>query len=400
MSNLKNAILASTAILTFFAQPALAEDGDFKFWPTPEYKAADGSFSLKARGRILQDFGWISDSDGTTDITANETRTGRLGFELKTNNNIKLKVEGDFAGGGFDFTDATLTWSGPLKITVGNHKIAPSLEEAGSSRYITFMERGSFTDAFSLSRNLGVSVFKGGKNWTWVAGIGKGSINSTLTDTPVTMATRATYSPVVEGMDVHLGASLRHRKTTGAGSDLRYRQRPHSHLSSRFVNTGRIADSDTLVGGEFAMVKGPFAIQAEYNILSASLSAPEAGQNDPSFSGGYVSASYFLTGESRNYSAKKGSFGGIKPNNPINKGGLGAWQVAARYDTVDLTDEGIFGGKQNTYIFGVNWHLTRHVRLMFNASTSNVSDASLVSDNGVDGKNTVDAYGVRMQVNW
>ncbi|MCK5041325.1 MAG: hypothetical protein KAR62_03490 [Sphingomonadales bacterium] len=400
MSNLKNAILASTAIFTLIAQPVLAEDGEFKFWPTPEYKAADGSFSLKARGRLMQDFGWVSDRDGTLDISESETRTGRLGFELKTDNNLKLKVEVDFVPDGVDFTDATLSWKGPVTITVGNFKIPTSLEESTSGRHITFIDRGSFTDAFSIARSLGVSVGKSGSNWSFVAGVGKGSINESLDNTPVTYATRATYSPQVEGMDVHLGASVRYRKTTGTGSDFRYRQRPHNHMAPRFINTGSIADSDTMFGAEFAVVKGPFSVQAEYSTLSASLSAPEVGQNDPSFSGGYVSASYFLTGESRNYSASKGSFGNVKPNNPVSKGGLGAWQLAARFDTIDLSDEGIFGGKQDTYIFGVNWHLTRHVRLMFNASTSNITDATLVAENGADGANKVDAYGVRMQVNW
>ncbi len=400
MSNLKNAILASTAIFTLIAQPVLAEGGEFNFWPTPEYKAADGSFTLKARGRIFQDFAWISDSDGTIDTSENETRTARLGFELKTSNKIKLKVEADFIGGEFNFKDASIEWGGPVTIKVGNFKIAAPLEEGTSGRHITFMDTASFADAFSLARSLGISVAKSGSNWSFVAGIGKGDINNTLTDALVTYATRVTYSPQVEDMDVHLGASVRYRKTTGAGSDFLYRQRPHSHMAPRFINTGNIADNDTMFGAEFAVVKGPFSVQAEYSILNASLSAPEVGQNDPSFSGGYVSASYFLTGESRNYSASKGSFGNVVPNNPVSEGGLGAWQLAARFDTIDLSDEGIFGGKQDTYIFGVNWHLTRHVRLMFNASTSNITDATLVAENGADGANKVDAYGVRMQVNW
>lgn len=400
MFNIKNIFLVSTAILTLAAQPVLASVDEFNFWPTPEYKAADGSFSLKARGRIMQDFGWISDSDGTIDTSENETRTARLGFEIKTASKLKLKLEANFVGGEVDLTDATIEWAGPITLKVGNFKIAPSLEEATSGRHITFIDRGSFTDAFSLSRSVSVSIAKAGSNWTWVAGVGKGELNSSLANTPITYAIRATYSPKVEDMDVHLGASIRYREITGTGSDFRYRQRPHSHMAPRFINTGNIADSDTLMGAEFAVVKGSFSVQAEYNVLNASLSSQEVGQDNPSFSGGYVSASFFLTGESRNYSAKKGKFENVKPNKPVSKGGMGALEVAVRYDTIDLSDEGILGGEQDTYIFGVNWHLTRHVRLMFNASTSDITNATLVADNGGDGNNKVDTYGVRMQMNW
>ena len=398
---LKNIILAPVALVALMATPVFADDGGFKLLQTPEYKAADGSFSLKARGRILQDFGWFDDSDGGYDVSESETRAGRLGFELKTSNNLKLKAEIDFTGKGVSFTGLTLSWKGPVTITAGNFKIAPSLEEAGSSRYITFMERGSFTDAFSISRNLGMSISKSGSNWTWVVGAGKGNINASLANTPVTVAARGTYSPEVgEEVKIHLGASLRYRGTTGTGSDLRYRQRPHQHISDRFINTGKIADSDMLYGVEFAAIMGPFAIQAEYDILKADLPSPAVGQADPSFSGGYVSASYFITGESRNYAANKGSFGSVKPKSSVDDGGIGAWQLAVRYDTIDLSDEGIFGGKQNTYIAGVNWYLTKQVRVTFNASRSNISDATLVSANGADGKNTVNAYGIRLQASW
>ena len=49
----------------------------------------------------------------------------------------------------------------------------------------------------------------------------------------------------------------------------------------------------------------------------------------------------FLTGETRSY--KEGEFGRIKVKNPVlgggKGGGWGAWQIAGRYDVIDLTDK-------------------------------------------------------------
>ena len=76
----------------------------------------------------------------------------------------------------------------------------------------------------------------------------------------------------------------------------------------RLVDTGDIpADDADLINPEVALVYGPFSLQGEY--FYATLDNDE----DFDFSGFYAFASYFLTGESRKYSASKGYFGRVKP---------------------------------------------------------------------------------------
>jgi len=121
------------------------------------------------------------------------------------------------------------------------------------------------------------------------------------------------------------------------------------------------------VQGETALVWGPLSIQAEgaYSYLS------QISQSPLHFYAGYVGASYFLTGEHRNYVRKTGAFGPIKVNNEYNpmKNGLafgGAWELTARLSYIDATDENIEGGVLTDVTAGVNWWLNTHTRLTFN----------------------------------
>jgi phosphate-selective porin OprO/OprP len=44
----------------------------------------------------------------------------------------------------------------------------------------------------------------------------------------------------------------------------------------------------------------------------------------------------------------------------------GAWEIAARYSTVDLNDEDIEGGTEDNVSFGVNWYSQVHWRFLGN----------------------------------
>lgn len=374
---------------------------EVKWEPAPSIKSPDGRFEMNLRGRLFVDTAWVNDANDFENTQATEFRTARLGIEGKAWSDVKYKFEIDFSGNEVTVKDAYIQWKGPAKFTIGQFKTANSLEEQTSSRYMTFMERASFTDAFGLSRQIGFSVGTGGDNYTLNTGVFRGSNGTDNEDEGYTVALRATYGPKIGDAQFHLGASYRYRAQGDDQSNLRYRQRPHAHLASnRYVATSKIADSDNFYGLEIATVMGAFSLQGEWAILNANLQNPTLGQNNPSFSGGYVSASYMLTGEQRKYDPKKGSFQRIKVNNPVFEGGLGALQLAARYDLIDLSDEGIFGGEQKTFIIGANWWLNRHTRLMINYSNAKVSNATDVPFSDANGKNNIDAIGIRAQIDW
>jgi len=376
-----------------------------KWEGAPELSSADGNFKMKIRGRLYFDYGSVTVKDGagtkipSDKINGTEVRTARLGVEGVVYKNIKYKFEADFEGNNSTVKDAYIQYHfKPVSLKVGQFKHMTSLEEQTSSRYITFMERASFTDAFKFSRRVGIAIGSHGKNWTASAGYffeGIGSTNKSANDKNL-YAARVTFSPEIgKNMKVHLGASFFERNNNGMVFNHGYSQRPHNHQSMKFVTSQKFdITKETFYGVELASVMGPLAAQAEWGWMKNNLASTETlTRSDPTYNGGYVSLSYFITGESRAYHANKGSFGRTKVLRPVSEGGIGAWQVAARYDVIDLTHE-TFGEKQDTYLVGVNWYLNNYARIMANYSHSDVKDSAGVKNNKID------AFGARFQVDW
>lgn len=387
-------IIATLGATALFASASFAQEQDLNVtWKgAPEFSSADGNYKMKIIGRIYTDWATSSDSNGKV-VDATEFRAARLGVEGVVMKDIKYKLELNFSGNKASMTDATVEWAlKPVSIIAGQFKTPTSLEEQTSSRYTTFLERSSFTDAFSFSRQIGIAANYSQNDITFKAGIFQGNANGGAgTVEGRTFAARATFAPKTKNGLIHIGASAFHRENDQGDVTNRYRQRAHSHLANRYVDTSSFnAQSDTFYGAELAGVMGPLSAQAEWGWMKSK--APTDGV-DAKFSGGYVDVSYFLTGESRPY--KGGAFSRINVSNPVFSGGSGAWQIAARYDVIDLTDTAanVIGGKQTSYIAGVNWHLNNYSRVMANYSKSEIVGGAFDNE-------SIDTFGVRLQVDW
>lgn len=384
---------------------ALASESDLKVkWKgAPELSSRDGNFKMKLRGRLYFDYASVSVQDGAgisiaaDKINGTEVRAARLGVEGVLFKNVKYKFEADFSGGDVSVVEALIEYKlKPVSIKVGQFKHMNSLEEQTSSRYITFMERASFTDAFKLSRKVGIAVATGGANWTATAGYFFDDFDSSNANDHNLYAARVTLSPNVgETVKIHLGTSFFNRSENSQSYHHGYSQRPHNHQALKYVKSQKFnITSETFFGLETAAVMGPFSAQAEWGWMKGSLATSELNTNtDPKYNGGYISLSYFLTGESRSYSASKGSFGRLKVKNPVHEGGLGAVQLAVRYDVIDLIHES-FGESQDSFLAGVNFHLNNYARIMMNYAHSTVEDSAGVTHNKIN------SFGLRFQADW
>ena len=74
-----------------------------------------------------------------------------------------------------------------------------------------------------------------------------------------------------------------------------------------------------------------------------------------------LEAAWVLTGERQRYSVSSGTFGQIRP-----KGEYGAFELAARYSTIDLNDGLVTGGEEENWTAGANWYINRNMRVMLN----------------------------------
>jgi phosphate-selective porin OprO/OprP len=394
----------------------VAEDSDWEVsWgPSPTFRSKDGRFETHLRGRLFVDGGYLDDEDGFySNDNATELRAARIGVEGIAWRDWEYRLEVDFANSEVDITDAFIQYNGapiePAFIRVGQFKTPNSLEEQTSSRFITFMERAAFTDAFDFDRRIGLGSGVGGDNWAVTAGLFGQNAADVANNEGFAAAGRGHYAflePLGANSVIHLGGSWRFRDLKNDVDDdsARYRQRPFFHFTdTRSVDTGTLADAenDVFAGPEAALVLGPFSLQAEagHTWLQRDGDASDAD----GLWGGYLSASYFLTGESRNYDAEEGVFGRVRVNDPVFEGGPGAWEIGARFDYIDLNDDGadVRGGEQYSVIAGANWYANNHIRFMLDYALTNVFDASDSPGAAVDGsENLIQGIGLRAQVDF
>ena len=389
---------------------AHAQDTTTTWRGAPQF--ANDSLTFKVRGRVYIDA--VSQSVDRTgsgvDFDAFNTRlrTARLGVEGTWNSQWAYKAEASISSGGgtTQWEDLTLEYK-PTEFTsivVGNFKTV-SLEDITSSRYNTMMERGAFNDFINAGRVMNLQFKANGPNWTAGVAVSGDSLNNADVATNVSTGSdetfgyngRATFAPIVtDTTTLHLGVWGRYRDR-GDQANFTYQVRNNTNYGARYTSTGAIGVSDKTIGLEAALLYKSFSLQSEY----ARITADRAGTaSDVDLDGFYVTGSFFLTGETRRYEANRGEFNRTRILNPLTAGGAGAWEVAVRYDSTDLTDvTGVAtAGKYTAWTAGLNWYPHPYVRFMANYSRSENDNPTLASGanrelNDVD----VDTFQMRAQ---
>lgn len=411
-------------------RPVPAEPAHAVNWKgAPELSTRDG-WSFKPRGRLHLDTGVVSEpgSYRNRNLGFNQrVRRVRLGAEGTMPGGFDYKVEVDFANSGTSFGDVFVGYAPktlPIQIRTGNFETLNGLEQISSSNQVTFIERAAMNDAFLNSRRLGAAVAWQSRDddWRAEAGLFTGhGIDGSFDNNGWIGAARLVYAPKALGGQLHFGLNYQHRQfasnnggTASSGVNMpstnqlaRYRARPNSQLTDvRFIDTGSFAArSDRIIGIEAAGVFGPFHVGGEAQWLKADayaagdtatgLAAFTGGNTavtpvgNPGFFAAYGELGWFITGETRRYRRGDGAWGRTRVRNPLSKGGAGAFQLATRFEHVDLDDDGLKagltnnfttgvgsaaapatrlgrGGTQTSYLVALNWLPSDYVRLMLN----------------------------------
>lgn len=329
-----------------------------------EASTYDGAFSFELDGRLMIDAAAynedeVSLGDGT------ELRRARLEAKGTLFSDWGYELGIDVSDSTADVKDAYLEYRGwwPARMKIGQFKEPFSLEEMTSSKYITFMER-ALPNEFAPGRHIGVGMHTYGQSWTAATGLFGGAFDDDADDEgdeQWSLTGRMTYAPWRgDRQTFHLGTAFSYR-IPGDEKEVKFNARPESHITDvKYLNTGKITDVDriSLFGFESALVQGPFSLQGEYIHTRVNR---DKGLDSLDFDGWYLYGSWFLTGESRIYKAKKGSFGRVNPTTD-----MGAWELALRFSHMDLTDGEFTGGEAEQITLGLNWYVNPHTRFMLN----------------------------------
>ena len=390
-------VLVSGGPATVQAAGDGASDYTVKWKSGLRVESPDKEHKVKIGGRLQYDWTWASDSGDIEDDVGkledgSETRRARFYVSGTLYENVDFKLQYDWAGGDASLKDAYIALNNlPTYLKIGHFKEPFSLEELTSSKYGTFMERTPVVTVFSPSRNAGVGLSSGflDDNATYAFGVFRNTDGQgkTTDEDVYSVTARLTGTPVYEDGGkrlVHLGAAGSYRTQPDA---LRYRARPPMHKTVRFVDT-RGSSTDPVTGesvtkdlaGDEAWLWG---VEAATVLGSLSLQGEFIGINDDlddgsSFDGlgWYVQASYLLTGEHRPYKKSSGTFSNIKPQDNYGEGGgWGAWELAVRYDSLDLNDGDVNGGELEDTAVGLNWYLNPAIRLTANYVYSDLDNS-------------------------
>jgi phosphate-selective porin OprO/OprP len=350
------------------------------------FQSRDGAFKYWLDGRMQLD-GAIYSGSKNTDALGNgtEVRRARIGIKATLFTNWLSEMDVDFAENAVEMKDMWIGYQGlhNTLLRAGAYKEPFGLETLTSSKFITFMER-SYADNFSPDRHIGAGMTHWADRWrVEVGAFGQeaGQIDESGRPEGYGLTGRVTFLPIHMGRNLlHVGGAFSRRTPDAAtGSDtstVRFRARPETDVSkTRFLTTGKIryVDYTNYFDGELALVSGPASFQAEYTRVDIHRLGD---RKTVSLNGWYAMASFFLTGESRQYVASDGEFDRIYPKSPN-----GAWEVAARVSRMDLNDTtaNITGGQATNYTLGLTWYANANLKWMVNY-TRVVNDDNAVPD--------------------
>ncbi|MFT5525588.1 MAG: phosphate-selective porin OprO/OprP [Pirellulaceae bacterium] len=387
--------------------------------------------TMKVFGRIHADFWGFPESDAITDGFEGGNPQDRLGFRRmrfgvsgKLPSNMLYKIEMEFAGGNkTEFRDAYLGWSDiPFfqKVLLGNQKRPYGLDHLNSSRFNVFLERPFVIESFNQdSRRFGLVSYGVSEcqDWNWRYGVyntelmqndGQAINDHLQLEVAGRLANTFWYDEASGGRGYgHWAIAGSHAAVDGGSDETRFLHRPEARSSNKWLSTGTIADADNynLLAFETAMNWGAVQFVAEYQNIWLERDTGDTVR----YHGGYMQASYFLTGEHMPWDRASGTIGRIKPFEDfflVNTCddcvgyGMGAWQVAVRWSYADFSEViavptagGTAGVMGESLTVGLNWYWTANARMQFNWIHGAIENAA-----GNDGE--YDIVGARFMVDF
>lgn len=329
--------------------------------PKPAFEAGyDGGFYIKGKDVKLTIEGLIQVNAvlferGGPHETEFVLRRIRPEFSGEFFDIWRFHIEPNFSSDGVELEEA---WVGLVlkdhQFILGRMKEPFSLEEMTSTRHMDMLNF-SILNQFVPAEDHGITVL-GAFDWLEY---GVGFYNGTGGDDTTSDKDGALRLVVHPWRGLQFGGSVTFGRedTDLSGDELKTEARVPW---AEFVPGTKIDGDRLRWGAEAAFLEGPFAFSAEIIGIRQEL-------NDTTvhLTGGYLQASYVLTGEAKTWK-------GVKPGHPfLREPDWGAWQLVARWSRLKLEDEFApfltnFPDTIDSITFGVNWYANDHVKIKVN----------------------------------
>jgi phosphate-selective porin OprO/OprP len=250
-------------------------------------------------------------------------------------------------------------------MSIGKQKEPISGERIQSMVFNHMQERSAVADAMLPSRNVGI-VWNGSspeKYSSWGIGVFNDWLDTDqdFDESATQYIGRFAWAPLRSSDDSNLLHVALGYRYSDAREGFRYRTEPEFNQSPIYVDTGYDPDSPVLPAdrleawnAELSWRRGPMWFASEYT--RTEVRNPALG--NPAFDGYWVGFSWVLTGEMRPYNRNSGVFGSVPVSRSVYQNGKGAWELTARWSSVDLNDGAVEGGKMDIASLGLNWWLT------------------------------------------
>ncbi len=347
--------------------------------------SADDSTALRLRAYLQADSRWYLDEPGTSNADGFVLRRARIIFEGRFGKLFQYQIAPEYGGGGVSLVDGNinLAFSPAFQMKMGKFKTPVGLEVLQPGTRTLFIE---YSLATNLAPNRDVGIQAGGawlgRTVEYQAGVfngvgeGRSSQGNADFDGGKDFVARVFSHPFrnrpgsfFSGLGIGIAGGMGRQK----GAQARTAGYRTDGMQAFFAyHDSVVQDGPTWrCSPQAFFYKGPFGVFGEYVKSAVRLRAGEGGSAHKIKNTAWqLAASYVLTGENASYES-------VDPKHPFNleKDAWGAFEIAARYDSLDidgtafaqgLADPGSSATAASSWTLGLNWHLNRALRLMIN----------------------------------
>jgi phosphate-selective porin OprO and OprP len=336
-------------------------------------------------------------------IDENQLEKARLGLKGRFLEHFYYEIERDFRrtlGADrplFPWTDVNVEARGyrPFDVKIGKFKLPLGMEQNTSTTKLDFVYRSRISQSLAPGRDKGVLItgrWLEGLRLKYEAGVFQNDGENSHEKDSTRKTGGRTFSARVEGEPIRalklpfrtlqlgmavVSSNVPERSTLTTNSIRGETVAGETFFHRMFVQGRRLR-----VGTELNWREGPLSVQSEYIHVSEQRRGVGIELQDlPDLisRGWYLTGTWLLTGEKKSDT--------VKPRKDFLRGGIGALELAARYDTIQFGSAGhsgvssrsarapnILENSDRVITLGMNWYLNRFWKIQINGVRENLED--------------------------